>query len=294
MIKFYIHFGLILFLSTSYCCTLEKNTPASTTKVCIIVPAYNEERRIQPTLEAYIDYFNNQKDFTTTFVVVANNCNDQTVVICKCLQKKYKNIELLDLKPGGKGFAVKQGFLHALEKPYDYIGFVDADLATLPQYYHDLLLALPGTDGVIASRYIKGACVWPKRPALLKWGGKLYNWLLRRQLSLPFKDTQCGAKIFTYDTIQKIAPAMTEQKWAFDLELLYLAKLEDKYIKEVPTTWSDQPGSHIVISTSLAKEFLTSPQRIKNRHKQKALEKKAAHKAAKRAAKKLGSVNKII
>ncbi|MBM17537.1 MAG: hypothetical protein CL947_00530 [Epsilonproteobacteria bacterium] len=256
-------------------------------KICIVIPAYNEEKRIQSTLGAYLPYFDNLKsEFETTFLIVANNCSDQTVPLCKKIQKNHANIEILDLKPGGKGFALKQGFLHALKKNYDYIGFVDADMATLPQYYHDLIKELPGTDGVTASRYIKGANVWPRRPWLIKAGGKFYNWIIRKQLNIPFKDTQCGAKIFTYDTIQKVAPHMTEQRWAWELEFFFLCQLENKYIKEVPTTWSDQPGSHIEISTKLIKEFLSSPGRIKTTHKDKILAKKNKTKILKKKSKK--------
>lgn len=274
MLKKLFNYFIIISLS-SFLFLEPKEIKKQTQKICIIVPAYNEENRIQSMLGAYLPYFETLRpEIETTFLIVANNCSDQTVPICKKIQKNHFNIEIMDLKPGGKGFAVKQGFLQALEKPYDYIGFVDADLATLPQYYHNLIKELPETDGVIASRYAPGAHVWPKRPALIRLGGKFYNWLLRKQLKLPFKDTQCGAKIFTYDTVKKVAPHMTENKWAWDLEFLYLAQLEDKKIKEIPTTWSDQPGSHLSVSSSLAREFLKSPSRIKAKHKQKALNKK--------------------
>lgn len=252
-------------------------------KICIIVPAYNEEMRIQSMLGAYLPYFETlQSECQTTFLIVANNCTDRTVSVCKKIQKHHSNIEILDLKPGGKGFAVKQGFLHALQKSYDYIGFVDADMATLPQYYHDLIKQMDGVDGVIASRYAKHAHVWPKRPPLRKLGGKFYNWMLRKQLKIPFKDTQCGAKLFRYDTVKKVTCDMTEKGWAFDLEFLYLCKLEDKVIKEVPTTWSDQPGSHLTVSSKLMKEFLACPSRIKATHRQKALQKKEAKKHSKK------------
>lgn len=244
-------------------------------KICILIPAYNEESRIQSTLGSYLLYFDSLKtSYDTTFLVVANNCSDKTVAVCKKIQKNHLNLEIVDLKQGGKGYAIKEGFLQALKKPYDFIGFVDADMATLPQYYHDLIKALPNTDGVIASRYAKGAHIWPKRPMLRKIGGKFYNWLLRKKLHIPFKDTQCGAKIFTYETVKTIAPLMTEKKWAWDLEFLYLCGLHDKHIAEIPTTWSDQPGSHLTISSSLMKEFLASPKRIKLNHKQLALQKK--------------------
>lgn len=270
-----------------FICNFVHSTPntqkSSPKKICILIPTYNEEKRIQSTLGAYLPYFDKLKnELETTFVIVANNCSDQTVPICKKIQKTTSNLEIMDLKPGGKGFALKEGFLHALKKPYDYIGFVDADMATLPQYYHDLIKEMHNCDGVIASRYIKGANVWPKRPLLRKIGGKFYNWMLRKQLNIPFKDTQCGAKIFTYDTIQKVAPSMTEKRWAWDLEFLYLCQIEDKHIKEVPTTWSDQPGSHIELSTNLIKDFLSSPAKIKKQHHDKIHKKKKARKALKK------------
>ena len=239
--------------------------------VCIVIPAYNEEKRIEQTLISYCDYFKTKPE-KTTFLVVANNCSDHTVDIVAKVAKTHKNIEYLDLKPGGKGFAVKEGFLWALankKKHFDLIGFVDADMATLPQYFYDLIIACKNHDGAIASRYIKGAVVQPARPWGRVIGGKMYNWILRMMSGLSFKDTQCGAKIFTKDTIEKVAPNMHETGWAFDLELLYLCKLHDKNIIEIPTTWSDQPGSHLEISSKVAQEFLASPKRIKQRHAQK-------------------------
>lgn len=243
----------------------------SQSTICIVIPAYNEESRIKNTLQSYAQYFATKPE-KTTFLVVANNCKDNTVGVSRQVQaetnEKNNNvhIEILDLKPGGKGFAVKEGFLWALAKEFDLIGFVDADMATKPQYFYDLIIACRNADGAIASRYIKGADVFPSRPWLRKLGGKFYNWMLRTKLHIPFRDTQCGAKIFTKDTIAKVAPHMTEKKWAFDLELLYLCRLENKLIKEIPTTWSDQPGSKLSISSNLIKDFLDSPNRIKKNH----------------------------
>lgn len=248
-------------------------------KVCIIVPAYNEEQRIEKTLESYAKYFN-QKQEKTTFLVVANNCKDNTVDVVQRVQKNHKNIQYLDLKPGGKGFAIKEGFKWALEGDYDLIGFVDADMATLPEHFYELITASVDNDGAIASRYAPGANVSPKRPFLRKLGGKFYNWILRTRLGIEFKDTQCGAKIFSKDTIAKITPYMEEKGWAADLEMLYLSKLFSKKIKEIPTTWSDQPGTHLQITSKLMKEFLNSPKRIKQRHE--SLKKELIHKKSKK------------
>ncbi len=237
-------------------------------EICIVIPAYNEATRIEHTLEEYAKYFKDKSE-KTTFLVVANNCKDNTVAVAKAVAKKHKNIKIIDLKPGGKGFAIKQGFLWALKhKPeFDLIGFVDADMATQPQYFYDLIKACKHHDGAIASRYVKGAVIHPKRPWGRKIGGKIYNWMLRAMFGLKYKDTQCGAKIFNHDTVEKVAPLMSEIGWSFDLELLYLCKLFEKNIAEIPTTWSDQPGSKLTISSQIAQEFLNSPKRIKQQHK---------------------------
>lgn len=234
----------------------------------LVIPAYNEESRIEKTLLTYFDYFNTCKNLTVHFLVVCNNCKDKTVEICQRLQKTHAQLNFMDLKPGGKGFAVKQGFLKALEyNNIDYIGFVDADMATKPPYFYELICKVQGHDGAIASRYKKGARVWPNRPFLKEVGGKFYNWVLRHNFHLDIRDTQCGAKLFTYKTVQQVAPNMKEIGWAFDLELLYLCQLFDADIIEVPTTWSDMPGSSLVISNCY-KEFISAPKRIKGQQQQ--------------------------
>lgn len=256
-------------------------TVSCSKNVCIIIPAYNEESRIQNTLETYIKYFSTKPE-KTIFLVVANNCSDKTVLISKGVQKKHSNIVILNFAKGGKGFAVKKGFLWALKRNFDLIGFVDADMATKPQHFYDLVIASNNHDGAIASRYVKGAVITPSRPIMIKIFGKIYNWILRKKLGLPYRDTQCGAKIFSHDTIEKITSDMVETGWSFDLEILYLCKLIGKDIAEIPTTWSDQPGSHLEISSTLIKEFTSAQGRIKKRHEPKrkkiAEEKKALQK----------------
>lgn len=260
-------------------------------KVCIVIPAYNEENRISQTIEEFVCYFKTIKKLTTTFLIVANNCSDNTVPICKALQKKHNNVQLMNLKPGGKGFAVKQGFLKALQGNYDLVGFVDADLATTPPYFYELITKINGFDGAVASRYAKGARVWPQRPFVKRVGGKIYNWILRQRCNINIRDTQCGAKIFTYDTIKKVAPLMEDEGWAFDLELIYLARLFDKTICEVPTTWSDMPGSHLTIS-GCTSEFISAPGRIKKRHKELAVSLKKEKRQAKKNKRKKGKAKR--
>lgn len=225
-------------------------------KLSIIFPAHNEEKRIGRTLRAYHQFFTQvreQNDLDFEFVVVLNGCKDNTIGVVEECRKTCGNIIILDLPQGGKGLAIKAGFADALTRPNDLIGFVDADMATLPQHFFDLVLHISlnssgrtgeGYDGVIASRYMFGSMVTPARPKLKRWGSKLvYESWVRLLFGVDYCDYQCGAKLFKRAVIEKVTPQLTVRQWAFDVELLYLCKINGFNIKEIPTVWTDQHGS---------------------------------------------------
>lgn len=219
-------------------------------KLSIVIPAYNEEKRIAKTLSTYHAFFSNvraQNDFDFEFIIVANGCKDKTVDVVRDLRATCDNIIIIDLSVGGKGQAIKTGFADALTRSNDLIGFVDADMATLPEHFYELVLHLinqQGVDGVIASRYMPGALVTPPRPKYKRWGSKLiYETWVRLLFGLKYDDYQCGAKLFTRKVIECITPELTVRQWAFDVELLYLCKRQGFRIKEIPTVWEDQAGS---------------------------------------------------
>jgi len=240
-------------------------------KVSIIVPAHNEEKRIERTLKTYITFFENVKkfkDLETRFIVVLNGCSDNTYEVVSKLQKQYNTIEILDKKKAGKGFAVIEGFKHALKEENDLIGFVDADMATLPKYFYDLILNINGADGIIASRYDKESKVTPQRPFIKSWGRKLiFNPLTRLMLGIRYTDFQCGAKLFKPRVLKKIVPHAQLTQWAFDIELLYLCKKYHFSVKEIPTTWHDQDDSKLRLFNSGIK-MLGSIIKLRIRHSQ--------------------------
>jgi glycosyltransferase involved in cell wall biosynthesis len=216
----------------------------------IIIPAHNEEKRIERTLRAYAEFFKNIPE-KTTLLVVLNACTDDTLSQVHNIQKEFPGISYLDLKPGGKGFAIRKGFVHALESGADLIGFVDADMATSPQEFYKLVQHLDTADGVIASRYMPGSIVVPPRPFIKRWGSKLfYEPLIRILFGMNYYDYQCGAKVFKKEVIAKVTPELTVDQWAFDVELLYLCKKYGFTIKEVPTQWHDQADSKLNITRS--------------------------------------------
>lgn len=222
----------------------------SRTHLCIVIPAHNEQERIGAMLNAYCHYFSKDR-YSINFLVVLNGCTDQTLDVVRTAREQDNRINFIDLDQAGKGLAVKHGFLHALAQPYDYIGFVDADLATAPEYFNDLIQNIAPVDGVIASRYMPGAHVTPPRPWIKRWGSRLiYEPLVRALFGINYYDYQCGAKLFKRNVIECVAPALTAQQWAFDVELLYLCKKFGFTVKEIPTTWHDQAGSKVTIMSS--------------------------------------------
>src|SRR3989338_2251080 len=217
-------------------------------KVSIIIPAYNEEKRIGKTLEEYLKYFDklvNEGKLDYEILVVINNTTDRTEEIVSRFAWKNKRLKYLNLKPGGKGFAVIGGFKDALKRDNDLIGFVDADMATYPEEYYKLIKNIGRCGGVIASRYLKGSVIKPLpsfQRLIAKW---MFNTLTRAILFLPYRDTQCGAKIFKRQSVEKILPKLTMSQWAFDVELLYLFKKENLKINEAATEWYDKEYSKI-------------------------------------------------
>jgi glycosyltransferase involved in cell wall biosynthesis len=218
-------------------------------KVCIVIPAYNEQKRIAATLKAYNQFFSDKKtteNLDYEILVLINGTTDATPAIVADLQKEMPNLLSREIKEGGKGLAVNVGFSDALTRPNDLIGFVDADMATSPQAFYDLIAHLDNYDGIIASRYMPGASVTPPRPFIKRWGSKLFfGSLVRILFGLRYYDTQCGAKVFKRKVMETIVPYLSVKQWAFDIELLSLCKKFGFTIKEFPTIWNDQEGSKL-------------------------------------------------
>ncbi|MBX4196786.1 glycosyltransferase [Candidatus Pacearchaeota archaeon] len=217
-------------------------------KLSIVIPAHNEEKRIAKTLESYSSYFESlrvKKKLDYEILVVINATKDRTEAIIKSYSKKNSRIQSINLQRGGKGYAVIEGCKEVLKKKNDVIGFVDADMATSPESFYALLEALPGHDGVIASRYLAGAHVSPKPKAERIFVSRVFNVIIRALFLMPYRDTQCGAKVFTAEAVKDVIPRLGMTRWAFDVELLYTMRKQGYTIKEVPTTWSDKKYSTI-------------------------------------------------
>lgn len=217
-------------------------------KISIIIPAYNEEKRIKETLDSNLKFFKalkKNKILDFEIIVAVNGSTDKTIEIVKDFAKKNNELKYLDLKRGAKGYAVIEGFKEALKENSNLIGFKDADMATSPEAFYELVKKINNYDGIIASRYVKGAIINPKPTLERTFASRIFNFVIRVILGLRFKDTQCGAKLFKRKVLEKTIPKLTFSQLAFDAEILYIMKKLGFKIKEVPTIWSDKRYSKV-------------------------------------------------
>jgi len=222
------------------------------TELSIIIPAYNEEKRIRKTVEDYIKYF---KKYNYELIIIPNGCKDKTEDIIKELSKKCKYIKYKRIKESvGKGESIKEGFKIAKG---DLIGFVDADNSTKPKDFLDLIKNIGRYDCIIASRYIKGAIVRPKQKITRIIASRAFNSLVRLLFGLKIYDTQCGAKLFKNKAIKEIINKLDITRWAFDVDLLFKLKKNKHKIKEFPTEWEDKTGSTLKIHKAILEMFLS-------------------------------------
>jgi glycosyltransferase involved in cell wall biosynthesis len=229
----------------------------------IIIPAYNEENRILPTLEKYFSFFSGKLKNEFEIIVIPNNCNDLTAEIVKKFSLNKKNIRFKEIKfYSGKGGAVAEGFNLAKG---DFIGFTDADSSTSPEEFFTLFTSLKDSDydGIMASRKIKGAIIFPKRRKTQEISSFIFNKTTRILFGLKYCDTQCGAKIFNQKTAKFLGKNILEKGWAFDVDLLYLCKLNNFSIKEHPVRWKDSEGSKLKFTDGVKSVFLLFKLRLK-------------------------------
>ncbi|MAG37760.1 hypothetical protein CMI45_00010 [Candidatus Pacearchaeota archaeon] len=217
-------------------------------KLAIIIPAYNEEARIGTTLSGYTKRFESlrkEKKLDYNILVVINNTKDNTEKIVKSHIKLNSRISYLNLVKGGKGYATIEGFKSALSQDFDLIGFVDADMATSPEAFYYLIEHLGSADGAIANRYSKKSKITPAFSFRTLIVAKVFHTLVRSLFFLPYRDTQCGAKVFNKKATETIVEKVKMSQWAFDVELLYHLYSSGFKIKELPTIWQEVEGSKL-------------------------------------------------
>jgi glycosyltransferase involved in cell wall biosynthesis len=211
-----------------------------------IIPAHNEERRISKTIEEFCTFFPKEE-----IIVSLNACTDGTLNIVKGYETAFPNLKHIESDLGAKGAAVLAGFRVAQG---DYISFVDADCSTSAEEFYKMFRELQQSnliiDGIIASRYMKDSVVSPKQSFKRILVSRIFNAFVNIMLGLGYKDTQCGAKIFKKEAVQKVLPQIRTNKWAVDIDLLYHLKKDGFKVLEFPTVWSDAEYSTLNVASA--------------------------------------------
>jgi len=216
---------------------------SGTVYLSIVVPAYNEEKRIENPLDRVVRYLRDHYD-QWELIYSDDGSTDGTYEKLRKLQEVYPEIEVVrSAKNRGKGSAVRAGMLAASG---NIILFSDADFSTPIEETKRLFAYLQnGYDIAIGSRGLSDSNVevhqaWPREMM-----GKIFNTFLRSLLPLEFMDTQCGFKMFTRKAANVILPRMHLDGFAFDVEMLIIAQVNRLRIAEVPVVWRNVLESRV-------------------------------------------------
>lgn len=219
----------------------------------VVIPAFNEEKRIVTTLAAVEEFLAKQK-YSAEVIVVDDGSTDKTsgVVTAFWRDKKYRKL-ISNKTNSGKGFAVKTGMLAAIG---EYVLFMDADSSTPIDQLDKLLAKTPKYEVVIGSRYLNKATVKIKQPLYRIWLSRLGNFLIQLLLIPDIYDTQCGFKLFSRSAAQEIFSLQRINRWSFDMEVLALARKLGYAVREVAVDWYHVGDSRIRPVKAYPKTFL--------------------------------------
>jgi dolichyl-phosphate beta-glucosyltransferase len=219
-------------------------------RLSVVIPAYNEEKRISATLKSVDEYLEKQ-GYSYEIIVIDNGSNDKTSSIVKELASTTVENLTVDLAhEQGKGGAVAHGIMEHASG--EFVMFMDADNATpvseIEKFWPEFE---KGFSVVIGSRYLSGSNVTRKQPWWRILLSRMAN-LLIQALAVPgIHDTQLGFKVFTSKAAKDIFSKISVFGWGFDMEVLTVARLHGFKIRELPVLWREQGGSHVPLSAYL-------------------------------------------
>jgi dolichyl-phosphate beta-glucosyltransferase len=214
----------------------------------IIIPAYNEEQRIAPSLDKLLHYFTSST-YTAEIVIVNDGSSDQTegYVLSRAEEFQRAGIDLrvLTNQPNrGKGYSVKRG---VKESRGEIALFTDADLSSpiteAPKLIEPIIENR--ADVTFGSRALNRKLIGEHQPLYRDFGGRVFNFLLQTITGLEFQDTQCGFKAFRRLESLPVFEMQSIDRFGFDPETLFIAKKIGLRLLEVPVIWNDVEGSKV-------------------------------------------------
>ncbi|MEN6403300.1 MAG: dolichyl-phosphate beta-glucosyltransferase [Armatimonadia bacterium] len=209
----------------------------------LIIPAYNEALRLPPTLTRVLEYLSAQP-FTTELIIVDDGSSDGTGEVAAAAIRDFPLHRIVRNEPNrGKALSVKRGLLEGRGK---YLLFSDADLSTPIEEAGKLLAELEaGADVAIASRQLPDSVLTVHQPWYREFAGKMFGWINQIILLPGIPDSQCGFKAFRREAAHEILSHQKLSGWAFDAELMFIARKLGLKIAQVPVTWTNDPNSKV-------------------------------------------------
>jgi len=220
--------------------------------ISVIIPSYNEEKRLPATLAKWQEFLSHNNGFLINEILVIDDGSTDSTILKAQAFGNVLPIKTIKITPNqGKGNAVKTGIESANS---DFVFIYDADAAVLPQELNRLFFHVRNADIVIGSRSAAGAKT--KISLFRKFIGKCFH-AVCYFLIPDIKDASCGAKLIRTDIAKKIFREQHIKRFAFDVEILWLAKRMNFKIKEVGVAWNEIPGSKVKISSDSAEMFFS-------------------------------------
>jgi dolichyl-phosphate beta-glucosyltransferase len=205
-----------------------------------VIPAYNESRRILPTLHRLHDYLSAQP-YTWEIIVVSNGSTDNTEAVVRQAARDIPHLRLIPLTERGKGIASRHG---ALETTGDVVFLCDADLSMPPENLAGFLDLMQTADVIAGSREGPGANRFHE-PWHRHFMGRVFNRIVQLLAVRGINDTQCGFKAFSRRAADDLFRQQTLKGFAFDVELLYLAQRAGYTVRELPIDWYFDPDTRV-------------------------------------------------
>lgn len=222
----------------------------------IVIPAYNEQSRLPGTLTRVLAYLDSAPWREPEVLVVDDGSRDLTAALVEEWAVRDPRVRLLR-NPGnrGKGYSVRHGMMEARG---EWVLFSDADLSAPIEELDALWAALERTPAAVAigSRALNRGLIGVHQSKFRETAGRFFNLVMRLVCGLPFWDTQCGFKLFRRDAARDVFSRLRLERFGFDVEALFIARLKGYKTIEVPVRWNHADGTKVSMFRDSADMFL--------------------------------------
>jgi dolichyl-phosphate beta-glucosyltransferase len=222
-------------------------------KLSVVIPAYNEEKRIGQSLEQVVEFLSRQK-YSSEIIVADDGSSDKTIETCEKVLKNFPHKLVRNPTNHGKGYVVRQGMMMS---EGEYVLFTDADLSTpINEITRFMQFHSDGYDVVIGSRALKDSKIEIRQNWMREAMGKIFNFFARMISFKGIHDSQCGFKCFTKKAAKDLFASQKLEGFSFDVEILYLAQKKGYKIMEAPVLWRNSFQSRVQILSDPLEMFI--------------------------------------